>query len=153
MDGIYCSVNAAPITETEIFAKVRCESHGGMNFFFGAVRDANGGKDVVAVSYDAFEPLAVRILQEIAEEARARWGSGLKIAVIHRTGKLLPGELSVGVGVSSRHRDESYQASRYVIEQIKHRAPIWKKEHYANGETEWLKGHALCARTGAHCHD
>jgi len=148
--NVFCQVRSGEISEAEIFQKVRSLEHGGMNFFFGAVRDFNGGKNVVAVSYDSFEPLAEKILREISEEAKAKWGSSLRICVIHRVGKLNCGDISVGVGVSSRHRDESYQASRYVIEQLKHRAPIWKKEHYENGETEWLKGHALCQRTGAH---
>ena len=98
----------------------------------------------MAVSYDAFVPLAEQILKEIADEACKQWGEDLRIFIQHRTGRLEPGEVSVAIGVSSMHRNESYLASRYIIEQIKVRAPIWKKEHYENGETEWLKGHALC---------
>lgn len=150
MNGIYCEISPNPISEAEVAARVRCPEHGGMNFFFGAVRKVNGGKEVVSVSYDAFEPLAIRVFHEIAAEARRKWGDGIRLAIVHRTGELVPGDISVGIGVSSRHRDESYQASRYVIEEIKHRAPIWKKETYSDGETEWLKGHALCQKTGAH---
>lgn len=150
--GFFCEVSAEAISPGRVLEAVLCPDHGGMNFFFGSVRRRNAGKEVVAVSYDAFEPLALRVLGQIVEEARGLWGASLRFAVLHRTGRLAPGEISVGVGVSSPHRDESYQASRYVIEQLKHRAPIWKKEHYANGETEWLKGHALCQSTGAHAH-
>lgn len=150
IEGTWLNVSAEPIEPGDLIAKARSDEHGGLNFFLGSVRTVNGGKEVVAVSYDAFEPLAIRILEEICGEARSRWGAGMKMAVAHRTGRLEPGEVSVGVCVSSRHRDESYQASRYIIEQIKHRAPIWKKEEYSNGETEWLKGHALCQRTGEH---
>ena len=120
------------------------KQHGAQNFFFGAVRAANRGKEVLAVSYDAFVPLAEQVLREIAGEARSRWGDDMQILVEHRTGRLLPGEISVAIGVTSMHRNECYLASRYIIEEIKIRVPIWKKEHYPNGETEWLKGHALC---------
>lgn len=72
----------------------------------------------------------------------------MRICIVHRIGKLAQGDISVGVGVSSPHRDECYQASRYVIEEIKRRAPIWKREAYESGETEWLKGHMLCPGRG-----
>ena len=140
-------VNAEPIDAADFSLSLQNKSapgHGGQNIFFGAVREVNHGKKVVAVSYDAFEPLAEKILAEIAAEAKSKWGSDLCILVWHRTGTLSVGQLSVAIGVSSKHRDEAYLASRYVIEEIKTRAPIWKKEHYEDGETEWLKGHALC---------
>ncbi|MBK9038742.1 MAG: molybdenum cofactor biosynthesis protein MoaE [Bdellovibrionales bacterium] len=73
---------------------------------FGAVRDFNGGKNVVAVSYDAFEPLAEQVFRDIAGEACQKWGNELRIYIVHRVGKLLCGDTSVGIGVSSRHRDE-----------------------------------------------
>ncbi len=146
-EPILGKITAEAICEDEVFQFVKTPQHGGMNFFFGAVRDFNGGKNVVAVSYDAFEPLAEQVFRDIAGEACQKWGNELRIYIVHRVGKLLCGDTSVGIGVSSRHRDESYQASRYVIENIKHRTPIWKKEFYENGETEWLKGHALCQRT------
>lgn len=148
--NIFCRISSEKIFEEEVFRMIRCQKHGGMNLFFGAVRDFNGGKNVTAVAYDAFEPLAEKILRDIAGEACVRWGESLRICVVHRVGKLSCGDISVAVGVSSRHRDESYQASRYIIEQLKHRAPIWKKEFYEDGETQWLKGHALCQKTGAH---
>ena len=115
--------------------------------FFGAVRASNRGKTVVAVEYDAFEPLAVRVLTAIAEEARAKWNrhGPLKIVMVHRTGRLRVGETSVAIGVLAPHRAEAYEASRYVIEELKVRAPIWKREETDDGMTEWLKGHALCS--------
>lgn len=125
--------------------EVLTRGHGGQNFFLGRVRAQNHGKNVVAVSYDAFEPLACRVFQTLILEARAKWGQGIVAQIMHRVGRLEVGEVSVWIGVSAPHRDEAYQASRYLIEQIKLRAPVWKKEHYENGETEWLKGHALCS--------
>lgn len=144
MSRIVCRVADSEIQPAEVFETIREPGHGAQNFFFGAVRATNWGRNVVAVAYDAFEPLAEKVLREICQEAQAKWGQDLQLCVIHRTGKLSVGELSVGIGVSSTHRDESYQASRYVIEQLKIRAPIWKKEFYDTGESEWLKGHALC---------
>lgn len=143
-ESIWCIVTDKRISPIDVFELASDLSHGAQNFFFGAVRAKNLGRTVVAVAYDAFVPLAEATLFEIAREARSKWGESLKICVTHRTGKLEVGELSVAIGVSSPHRNESYQASRYIIEQIKKRAPIWKKEFYDNGETEWLKGHALC---------
>ena len=143
-ESVLCVVTEKQINPSEVFALTSNFSHGAQNFFFGAVRAKNLGRTVVAVAYDAFVPFAEVTIFEIAGEARTKWGDSLKICVIHRTGKLKVGELSVAIGVSSPHRDESYRASRYIIEQIKQRAPIWKKEFYENGETEWLKGHALC---------
>ena len=144
MNRVSSVVTEFAIQNQEIFQFVQDFEHGGQCFFFGAVRSQNHGLQVVAVEYDAFIPLAEKTFTEIAHEAIAKWGNDLKIIVRHRTGKLLVGEISVAIGVSSKHRDEAYQASRYVIEQIKVRAPIWKKEYYTNGETEWLKGHSLC---------
>lgn len=122
-------------------------SHGGEVFFFGRVRNHNQGRVVSALSYDAFVPLAKETLLVIAREAQARWGEDLCVTAIHRTGKLVLGEDAVVVAVSARHRQEAYLASQYVIEELKHRAPLWKKEHYVDGDSEWLQGHALCGHS------
>lgn len=150
MDTRAIRVSDARILAQDFVGLFQESGHGAQNFFFGAVRPENLGKTVVAVSYDAFVPLAEKVLDEIAQEASGQWGGELRIGIWHRTGRLAPGEISVAIGVSSPHREEAYRASRYAIEQIKLRAPIWKKEHYSNGETEWLKGHALCQH---HQHD
>ncbi len=144
MDSIFCEITDQILQPEATFQFAKHSGHGAQNFFFGAVREINVGREVVAVEYDAFIPLAEKTLKEISEEAQEKWGQDLKISVRHRIGKLSVGEISVAIGVSSTHRDEAYQASRYIIEEIKHRAPIWKKEYYINGETEWLKGHSLC---------
>ncbi len=120
-------------------------SHGAQCIFSGIVRNHNQGKKVLGVSYDAFDPLTLKSFQDICFEAQEKWGKDLHVHLWHRKGRLDIGELSVVIVVSSRHRDESYKASRYVIEQLKHRSPIWKKEHYEDGDSEWLQGHALCS--------
>lgn len=146
MSAAFVSVKVSDevISGDRVLAQVAASGLGAQILFLGAVRDVNEGKPVVAVSYDAFVPMAETVLREICEEARARFGHDLRIAVQHRTGKLGVGDVSVAIAVGSVHRDEGYQASRYVIEELKKRVPIWKKEHYENGETEWLRGHALC---------
>ncbi len=124
--------------------------NGAGTLFRGVVRELNLGKAVIAVSYDAFVPLAESVLAQICAEAGERWGGDVRIYVAHRTGRLAVGEASVVIAVGSTHRDESFQAARYVLEQLKVRAPIWKKEYYQGGETEWLRGHALCGHAVRH---
>ncbi len=117
---------------------------GACDVFFGMVRKQNHGREVTAVSYDAYVPLAKAELQRIAEEALENASTPGTVVIRHRTGKLLVGELSVMIAVFTPHRSEAFLACRYVIEELKKRAPIWKKEFYKDGETEWLRGHALC---------
>lgn len=141
---VFVRVSEVPISGDLALGRVNGPKLGAQTLFLGVVRDRNLGRNVEAVSYDAFEPLAEATLREICEEARTKWGEGIRLAVFHRTGRLGVGETSVAIAVGSPHRDEGYRASRYVIEELKKRAPIWKKEHYEDGESEWLKGHALC---------
>lgn len=147
MESVFCRVSADVIEPACLLDFVPRSSHGAEAVFFGLVRDVNLGKKVVAVSYDSFEPLAEKVFRELCDEAQNKWGADLQIRLLHRTGTLKVGEISVAIAVSSRHRDESYQASRYIIEQLKVRAPIWKKEHYEDGETDWVRGHALCGHS------
>ncbi len=112
---------------------------GATTVFIGKVRNHNVGRSVVGMSYDAFDTLANQILKEICMEAQKQWGSDLKIFIEHFCGRLEIGGLSVIIAVGSRHRDEAYQASRYLIEQLKKRVPIWKQEHYVDGDSEWIQ--------------
>ena len=137
------------VTQEEIDLRVISEwqpsqTHGATNMFVGQVRSNNLGKQVVAVEYDCYEELCKKVFFEIAREATSKWGLDSNILVIHRHGKLKVGEPSVAIIATTGHRDESYRITRYIIEEIKMRAPIWKKEFYTDGETEWVKGHALC---------
>ena len=120
-------------------------AHGAQATFIGKVRNHNQGQKVLGVSYDAFAPLAEQVFLEISHAAKKQWGQDLCIKVWHRVGRLDVGDLSIAIVVSSRHRDESFKACRYVIEEIKHKAPVWKKEHYESGDSAWLQGHALCS--------
>jgi molybdopterin synthase catalytic subunit len=119
-------------------------SHGAQLSFFGVIRNHNQGRAAIAVSYDVYEPLANQIFNDLCRTACDRWGSPLRIVLLHRSGRLSIGEVSVAIAVGSPHRDEAYQASRFLIEAVKHQAPIWKKEHYPDGDSEWVQGHSLC---------
>jgi molybdopterin synthase catalytic subunit len=140
---VFAQVVTAPIRTEAVLAELAAPASGAELLFLGVVRNRNEGRPVVAVSYDVFAPLAERTFREIGEEARARFDPGLRVAIVHRAGRLEVGEVSVVVAVASAHRDEAYRASRYAIEQLKVRSPIWKQEHYVDGDSAWLLGHSL----------
>jgi molybdopterin synthase catalytic subunit len=105
--------------------------------FEGRVRNLNEGRAVVALEYEAYGPLAEKEGARIVAEARERFAV-LAVSCTHRTGRLALGDLAVWVGVTAAHRGAAFDACRYVIDQVKARVPIWKKEHYADGATEWI---------------
>jgi molybdopterin synthase catalytic subunit len=105
--------------------------------FEGWVRDHNEGQTVIRLEYEVYEPLAVKEGERILAEAVQRFGVA-RAAAIHRSGMLELADVAVIVGVSSAHRGEAFEACRYIIDQLKLRLPIWKKEYYANGVAEWV---------------
>ena len=115
--------------------------------FEGWVRDHNEGQAVLRLEYEVYEPLAVKEGEKIIAEAREKFGI-TNAAAIHRSGLMELTEAAVVVGVSSPHRSEAFDACRYIIDETKVRLPIWKKEHYASGETEWVN----CQRCAEHRH-
>ncbi len=125
-------------------ASEECES-GAQVLFFGTVRRLSTGKEVIYLEYEAYEKMAIQMIREEIERSFQKW-SLTKIKILHRLGRVGLGEIAVAIHVSSAHRDEGYQASRYLIEEIKHRVPIWKKEYFADGSSVW----SLCQREHAH---
>jgi molybdopterin synthase catalytic subunit len=121
---------------------------GGYAAFEGWVRDHNEGAPVRRLEYEAFEALAVREGERILAEAVERFGVA-RVACAHRLGELAVGELAVWVGVSAPHRDEAFRACRYIIDEVKHRLPIWKKEHYLSGDSGWVNCERCAAGSGA----
>lgn len=105
--------------------------------FEGWVRDHNDGRSVLALDYEAFAELAGREGARIVAEARAKFDV-LAVACVHRVGALRIGDLAVWAGVSAAHRGAAFDACRYLIDETKARVPIWKKEHYADGMSEWV---------------
>jgi molybdopterin synthase catalytic subunit len=103
----------------------------------GTVRDLNDGKRVDGMDYTAYVAMAEREMMTIADEAADRF-PGSFVVIVHRIGQLGLGEASVAIATSHQHRDPAYSASRYVIEQLKARVPIWKREHYVDGTRDWV---------------
>ena len=110
---------------------------GGVVNFFGIVRArADDGREVEGLSYEAYEPMAVAELERIGDEARELYGVG-KVAVVHRIGEVAVGEIAIAVATAAPHRAAAFDACRYVVDEVKRRAPIWKKERYAGGDEHW----------------
>lgn len=136
---IHASVGTEVIDPSDVLARVGSDEDGAVLLFLGVVRDHADGRPVSGMRYDAYVEMARPVLEEIAGEAAERLGTD-RVAVVHRVGELGIGEVSVAIAVSSPHRAEAYDASRYVIEEIKKRLPVWKKEHYVDGSAEWVEG-------------
>jgi molybdopterin synthase catalytic subunit len=127
----------APIDIAAIAAEVGRSSNGATLLFIGTVRDVNDGRPVSAMEYTAYRSMAARELEDIVREASRQFGTA-DIVVEHRLGALELGEASVVIAVGHPHRGPAYDASRFVIEQLKARVPIWKLEHYIDGTREWV---------------
>jgi len=129
-----------PIDVAALEAAVANRSSGAVVTFVGQARDAaDDGRTVVQLDYEAYAEMATTVLAEIAAEAQARWGAA--VAVVHRTGVVPIGEAAVAIVTATPHRAEAYEASRYVIEAIKERLPIWKRERFTDG-SEWKRSGA-----------
>jgi molybdopterin synthase catalytic subunit len=131
----------------ELRAELAHAGSGGFACFEGWVRDHNEGQRVIRLEYEAFAPLAIREGERIMGEARERFGLSGALCV-HRVGALALGEIAVWVGAAAAHRDEAFRGCRYIIDEVKHRLPIWKKEHYENGNSGWVN----CERCAAAPH-
>ena len=113
-------------------------------FFTGTVRDVNENKKVIGITYDAHDKLVIKSFKEIYQEASEKLKIEDKAVFIeHTKGYLNLGDISILIAVACKHRDQAYVLSRYIIEEIKKRSPIWKKEHYEDQTTEWLKGKSI----------
>jgi adenylyltransferase/sulfurtransferase len=140
--------SSVPLDPERHRAELADPSAGGYASFEGWVRDHNEGRRVERLEYEAFEALAIKEGERIVAEAVARFGVS-RAACVHRVGSLDIGDLAVWVGVSSAHRGEAFAACRYIIDEVKHRVPIWKKEHYTDGDSGWVN----CERCAAAAHD
>jgi molybdopterin synthase catalytic subunit len=128
---------------------------GGFASFEGWVRDHNEGARVQRLEYEAYEALALREGERILGEAITQFGV-TRAACVHRLGDLAIGDVAVWVGASSPHRNEAFLACRYIIDEVKHRLPIWKKEHYVRGDSGWVNCERCAvpgAAAGAHAHE
>ncbi|MGH7540881.1 MAG: molybdenum cofactor biosynthesis protein MoaE [Gemmatimonadota bacterium] len=134
------------------FRGLGSRADGAVVVFQGRVRDTNEGREVARLSYEAYHDMAESELRAICEEAAVRHEVGAIVAA-HRVGTLDPGEVSVAIGVAAPHRASGYDASRYVIEQLKKRLPVWKHERYEDGTSTWVgapaPGHGRAAEAKA----
>ena len=126
-----------PIAADQLLAAVADPAHGAATLFLGVVRDHNDGRGVDGIEYSAYESMAQRELGRIVREAEAHF-PGVRVALEHRVGVLAIGEASVGIAVSHAHRAPALDAQRFVIEELKRRVPIWKREHYTDGSRDWV---------------
>ena len=130
------------ILEAENF--ISSSEFGASIFFSGTVRNQNDNKSVLGITYDSHDALVIKSFEEIYNEADQKLNIKDKAVFIeHAKGYLNLGEVSIIIAVACKHRDEAYILSRYIIEEIKKRSPIWKKEHYTNNESNWLKGNPV----------
>ena len=132
------SLTDGPIDVPALEATVVGRGHGALVTFVGRARDrSDDGREVVELEYEAYPEMAAAVLDEIASEAGSRW-PGIVVAIVHRTGIVPIGEAAVAIAVAAPHRSDAYAANRFVIEAIKERLPIWKRERFVDG-SEWKR--------------
>ena len=125
-----------PLNLPVLIASVESPERGGIACFLGLVRNHHGGREVLRLEYSAYAPMVEAECARIVAEVEARWQVG--VALRHRIGRLEIGDAAVAVAAASPHRDEAFVACRHVIEELKRRVPIWKREVYADGTVEWV---------------
>jgi molybdopterin synthase catalytic subunit len=129
-------LTSAAIDAAALADGVRGDRRGAIVTFVGHVRDHHGGRPVERLVYSAYEPMAEAECDAIVREAERRWP--VSIGLRHRTGELAIGEIAVAVAVAADHRGEAFDACRWVIDEVKRRVPVWKREHYRDGSVAWV---------------
>ena len=123
---------------------IASSDYGASIYFAGTIRNQNNNKSVIGITYDSHDALVLKSFREIYQETEQKLKIQNKAVFIeHAKGYLNLGEISIIIAVACKHRDEAYILSRYIIEEIKKRSPIWKKEHYADNKSDWLKGNPI----------
>ena len=134
-------LTTAPLDLGRLVARVSAPARGGIACFLGVVRDHHGGRAVESLDYSAYEPMAEAECARVVAEARARWQA--EVTLEHRLGHLEVGDAAVAIAAAAPHRDAAFAACRYVIEEVKRRVPIWKRERYADGTEAWVDPTAM----------
>jgi len=131
----------------EVVKSVTASEVGAVDVFIGTTRNHSDGRKVKFLEYEAYEPMAVKMLERIVDEAKNRWEL-VGTAIVHRVGKVNIGDASVVIAVSSAHRREAFQACRFLIDRLKQVVPIWKREFFEDGTVEWsLQSHGQQVET------
>ncbi len=131
-------IGFAPLSLEAVYQRADDPANGAIVVMSGTVRHQTDGKAVIALDYQAYEPMAIAVFQQIGAQIRQRWPDVNRVVIHHRTGKLSIGEISVLVAVGCPHRGEAFAACQFAIDTLKHNAPIWKKEHWADGSSSWV---------------
>ena len=134
-----CSIVREEINLEGLRRRAQDPQAGAVLIFCGDVRNHSQEQDVSFLEYEAHERMATKQITKIIKQAKQKWKLH-KVEVIHRLGKLKVTDCSIAIAVSTSHRNEAYEASRYIIDTIKHSVPIWKKEHFINGVSNWSEG-------------
>ncbi len=129
-------ISAAPLDIVSLLRDAHHPAAGAVVLFSGEVRDHNKGREVAYLEYEAYHPMADKVIREILTEATKKWSLNIAVAR-HRIGRLHIGEAAVVVITASAHRKEAYEANQYIIHRIKHEAPIWKCEYFPDGTHQW----------------
>ena len=130
-------LTSQPIDVTALIREISADDRGAVTIFLGTVRNSNDGRPVNGIDYSAYDAMAVAEMTRIVDEACGKF-RGVAIAVEHRIGTLQVGDVSVAIACAHAHRAQALDANRYVIEELKRRVPIWKREHYLDGTSEWV---------------
>ena len=138
------------INYSKLFGEFRNPNSGAVVLFSGEVRDNNKGKDVLYLEYEAYEPMANKMISEILEEAKSRFRLNHAVCV-HRLGRVEISGCAVVVITGAGHRKEAYEANRFIIDRVKNEVPVWKHEFFADGTSEW--GQNCDCAAGAHEHN
>ncbi len=126
-----------PIDTAAVLASVQSEACGAAVLFVGTTRKMTGGRETTKLNYECYEDMAVRKMEELTDQAKSKWPVE-RISVVHRVGTVALGETSIAIAVSSPHRQASFTAAEWLIDEIKKQVPIWKQEFWADGATEWV---------------
>ena len=138
------NIKEKKISLSEAEKVISSSDYGASIYFTGTVRNQNNNKNVIGITYDSHDALVIKSFKEIYNESEKKLNIPNKAVFIeHAKGYLNLGEISIIIAVACKHRDEAYILSRYIIEEIKKRSPIWKKEHYADSKSDWLKGNPI----------
>ena len=138
-ENLWVDVQETPLDVARAFAFLQTPHAGGLSVFAGTTRRWTSGLETVRLEYEGYRPMAMAEMRKIAAEAARTWPF-FKACLVHRLGVVPAGEVSVVVGVAAAHRKEAFAACRFLIDTLKARVPIWKREVYRDGRTEWVEG-------------
>lgn len=131
-------ISFAPLDLETVYQLADADNNGAIVLMSGMVRNNTAGRPVISLEYQAYQPMALKIFAEISQYIYEHWPIVNRVIIHHRIGHLAIGEISVLIAVGSPHRKEAFEACQYAIDTLKHNAPIWKKEHWADGASSWV---------------